>query len=291
MFEKVLKDILFTKMSGSGNDFIIIDNRENLFGDIKLSELVPLICARKTSVGADGLILIQDDPSCDFVWRFFNADGSEVEMCGNGGRCAARFAHMNNIAPPDLSFRTEAGIIRANVNGTRVKLQMPVPEEAALDYSLNLDDMELTVSHINTGVPHVVMVVPDIDDIPVKKLGAGIRFHEKYAPQGTNMNFIRIIDEHNIAVRTYERGVEDETLACGTGSIAAALIASLKKLVKDPVSVHTRSGEILLIHFKPVAGMFSDVYLEGETRVIYNAHLTHEAYDYRLNKQQEDNDV
>jgi len=291
LFKNILKDISFTKMSGSGNDFIIIDNRKDLFGDIEISKWIPLICARKTSVGADGLILIEDDPSCDFAWRFFNADGSEAEMCGNGGRCAARFAYMYNIAPLDLSFRTKAGVIRANVDGTRVKLQMPNPEDAKLDYLLKLDKMELIVSHINTGVPHVVMIAPDIDDIQIRELGSEIRFHEKYAPQGTNVNFISIIDEHNIAVRTYERGVENETLACGTGSIASALIASLKKLVKYPVSVHTRSGEILLIHFESKEGTFVNVYLEGETRVIYNAHLNHEAYSYRLNDQQEDANV
>jgi len=265
-------------MSGSGNDFILIDNRG---GELQVNDLlafVQTLCARQGSVGADGLIIIEKSTRADFRWRFFNADGSEVEMCGNGGRCAARFAFLKNIAPAHLSFETVAGIIDAVVSGETVKLRLTSPRLLELHHDLKTDSGSLPVSSINTGVPHVVHFVDNLKGFDVFGTGRLIRYHEHYQPAGTNANFFRVLDGHTIQVRTYERGVEDETLACGTGSVAAALIAARKGLVSSPVEVLVQSGERLKIYFEETGAGFENVYLEGGAKVVYQGLLWEEAY-------------
>src|SRR3990170_4290337 len=245
-----MSKIPFYKISGSGNDFILIDNRSGLIKE-DAGRFAARVCRRKFSVGADGLILIEPSDKVDFRWRFHNSDGSEAEMCGNGGRCAARFAYILGIAKENLSFETKAGIIKAEVRGKRVKLALPEP----MDLRRNIE-------------------------IPVDVVGIGrkIRYHKEFQPAGTNVDFVQIIDEHNILMRTYERGVEDETLACGTGAAASAIIASLSGKVKPPVAVKTRGGEILNIYFKIDHTGFKDVYLEGDTLVVYNGEIWEEGY-------------
>ncbi|MDY6953043.1 MAG: diaminopimelate epimerase [Thermodesulfobacteriota bacterium] len=270
-------DISFFKMSGSGNDFIIVDNRDRMVGDEGLGPWIASVCRRKHSVGADGLILIERADKADFRWRYFNADGGEVEMCGNGGRCAARFALLKGIAGPRLRFETMAGVIQAEVTGERVKLEMPAPSAPQLDYRLEVEGETLTVSSITVGVPHVVTWVEDLEAAPVVRLGRAIRYHGHYAPAGTNANFVQPLEDGTLAIRTYERGVEDETLACGTGSVASALIAASKGLVTPPVVLHTRGGERLRIHFKGEGSGGSPVFLEGDAKVIYEGRLWKEA--------------
>lgn len=270
--------IEFYKMSGSGNDFILIDNRADELAVPNLIDFVETLCARKGSVGADGLILIEKSDRADFRWRFFNADGSEVEMCGNGGRCAARFAFLKNIAPARMSFETVAGIIDATVSGETVKLRLTDPRNLIATDELKTESGPLAVSSINTGVPHVVHFVDDLEGFDVFGTGRLIRYHEHYQPAGTNANFTRVIDGHTLQVRTYERGVEDETLACGTGSVATALIAACKGLVSSPVEVIVRSGERLKIYFEETEQGYANVYLEGGAKIIYQASLWEEAY-------------
>lgn len=270
--------IEFTKMSGSGNDFILIDNREGRLPAEDVVAFVRRVCERKVSVGADGLILIERSDHVDFKWRFFNADGSEVEMCGNGGRCAARFAFLNGIAGERMSFETVAGIIDAEVKGDVVKLRLTDPHSLVIDDLIPIGEQRLTVHSVNTGVPHVVHFVDDPDSFDVFAIGRAIRNHEHYAPAGTNANFVAVRDGSTLRVRTYERGVEDETLACGTGSVASALIAARKGLVTAPVDVRVQSGETLRIHFERTAGGFEKVYLEGPVRVIYQGRLCEEAW-------------
>jgi diaminopimelate epimerase len=270
--------IEFFKMSGSGNDFIVIDNRDGSLAVGDLPGFAGILCARKGSVGADGLIVIENSPRVDFRWRFFNADGSEAEMCGNGGRCAARFAFIKGIAPEKMSFETLAGVIDAAVKGDVVKLRLTDPCELMLDYELETDKGPLTVSSVNTGVPHVVCFVDDLERFDVFDVGRNIRYHEHYRPAGTNADFAAVVNEHSIKVRTYERGVEDETLACGTGSVASVLIASRKGLVSPPVDVLVRSGEILRIYFDPTEAGFDNVYLEGVAEVVYQGHLWEEFF-------------
>lgn len=269
--------IEFTKMSGSGNDFILIDN---IGGALKIDDLPAFarrVCKRKVSVGADGLILIEKSDRADFRWQFFNADGSRADMCGNGGRCAARFAFVREITGPRMSFETGAGIVDAEVKGTVVKLRLTDPTAARLDYSVPLRGREFDLSSINTGVPHAVAFTDDIEKCDVKGIGKEIRFHSHFQPAGTNVNFVQMLDRHAVAVRTYERGVEDETLACGTGAVASALISHLKGLTESPVSVRVRSGEALRIHFESDRGAVGKVYLEGGATVVYEGRLWPEA--------------
>ncbi len=272
-------DIVFYKMSGSGNDFILVDNRARVAPEENLGPWIASLCRRKHSVGADGFILIEDSERADFKWRFFNSDGGEAEMCGNGGRCVARLAYLTGIAGPRLSFETKVGVIRAEVMGGRVKLEMPQPTAVQHDYSLKVGGEPLTVSSVAVGVPHVVVWVDDIEDAPVTRLGPAIRYHDHYAPAGTNVNFVQSLDNGTFAIRTYERGVEDETLACGTGSVASALVAAAKGKAGSPAVLHTRGGEFLTIHFVRDENGFRDVFLEGDARVIYEGKLWPEAAD------------
>ena len=274
-----MKNIPFCKMSGCGNDFIIIDNRSGAWDGMKNPGFVKAVCREKLSVGADGLIFIEKSGSSDFKWRFFNADGSEAEMCGNGARCAARFAFLNGIAGASLSFETIAGTIHAEVNGASVKTQLSRPGNLQLNQELAVDGAAFTMHSINTGVPHAVIFVEDLDGVPIKELGAKIRFHEHFQPAGTNVNFISIGPDGSIGIRTYERGVEDETLACGTGSVAAALVCIAMGRAASPVLVKTRGGEQLKVYAEPAAPPFAQAYLEGGASLIYTGEMSPEAYD------------
>jgi len=269
----------FAKMSGTGNDFIIIDNRRALVRKDEMAGLAVSACRRNISVGADGLILIKDDSEYDFAWDFFNSDGSVGEMCGNGSRCAARFTLMKGITGRSTTFRTLAGPISAEVNGSSVRVQMTRPfgleGETALDLT---GGNSLSAGFVNTGVPHAVVVVKkgELDGIPVAELGSEIRNHPRFAPAGTNANFVEVLDAETIRLRTYERGVEGETLACGTGAVASAIICAERGLVAPPVTVITRSSEKLEITFDPSDPMGSEVYMEGTALLVYEGQLTNE---------------
>ena len=279
--EYPMTPIHFYKMSGCGNDFIIIDNRSHVIEENDLSAFIVGVCRRKMSVGADGIILIENSDTVDFKWRFYNSDGSLAEMCGNGARCVARFAYLNGITGPTMAFETLAGVVSASVSETGlVKIKMTDPLNLKLDYPIDLRSGNFLISSVNTGVPHVVMVVDNLDETPVKEMGKEIRFHSDFAPAGTNANFVSVQPDNIVAIRTYERGVEDETLACGTGCVASALIMSHKFGLPSPVTLLTRSGGHLRIYFTRHQGTYSDVYLEGDARVIYRAELCEEAWNY-----------
>ncbi|MFZ0484533.1 MAG: diaminopimelate epimerase [Desulfobacterales bacterium] len=273
-----MKTINFYKMSGSGNDFIIIDNRNNIVDESDLSNFVVNVCRRKMSVGADGVILVENTGNADFKWRFFNSDGSVAEMCGNGARCVARFAYLNNIAGSNMSFETLAGLVKAEVIEERVKVKMTDPFDLETDVAIELKNGLTSIYSINTGVPHVVMVKNSIDDIDIVKTGREIRYHDRFSPAGTNVNFVCHVKDNTIAIRTYERGVEDETLACGTGAAASAIVMAQKMKLDSPLSVLTRSGEYLNIFFKEKEGQYYDIYLEGDARIIYKAQLWEDAW-------------
>ncbi len=266
------------KMSGSGNDFILIDHRKPVLGEEEMKAFARKVCQRRVSVGADGLILIERSERADFKWRFFNADGSEPEMCGNGGRCAARFAWLKGISGSTLTFETMAGILSAQVDGKRVKLQMTKPHSLKLDETVSIEGKKQTLSSINTGVPHAVLFSDDLEGVDVIRVGKAIRYHSHFAPAGTNANFVRVEHPSRLSVRTYERGVEDETLACGTGAVASALVAAFKGFVKSPVSIKTSGGEILSVHFEIEAGEVKRVFFEGDVHIIYEAEMWEEAY-------------
>jgi diaminopimelate epimerase len=275
----VKKGIPFSKLNGSGNDFLLVDNRNGIMEGIDLPRFAGKVCDRSRSVGADGIIFLERSRRADFRWNFFNADGSVAEMCGNGGRCAARYASERGIAGRSMAFETLAGRIRAEVEGRRVKLQMTPPGGLAVDQTLTLRGKRLRYSFLDTGVPHVVLFVPGIERIDLVGVGRGIRMHRAFAPRGTNVNFAQVRNGV-VWARTYERGVEGETLACGTGAVACGILSAVHGLARPPVTVRTRGGEELLIHFGLGERDFGEVYLEGDTSWSCDGVLTEEAYRY-----------
>jgi diaminopimelate epimerase len=272
--------IPFSKMTGCGNDFIIIDNRRKILDADKLGDFVRKLCAHKLSAGADGVVLVEPSDKANFQWRFFNSDGSVAEMCGNAARCVARFVVLKGIAPPKMTFETLAGIIEAEVKGRQVKVLMVPPAGLQLHIDVPIDGQSRQMHFINTGVPHAIEFVDQAASVSVKELGKKIRFHPRFQPAGTNANFVQVVDRKHIKVRTYERGVEDETLACGTGAVASALVAAKKGFVDSPVEVQTSGGEILKIYFQAEGDGFDRVFLEGDARVVYEGELWEEAYEY-----------
>lgn len=268
----------FTKMNGAGNDFVIIDHRRKMIPVLEQSGFARKICRRKFSVGADGLILLEEAVNADFQWQFYNADGSVAEMCGNGARCAARFAFEHQIADKKMRFQTVAGIIEAEilVEGKGVSIKMTPPSDCQFGRMLVIDCQEMTVASVNTGVPHAVIFV-DEKDIPVKEWGKAVRNHSMFGSAGTNANFIRLVEPNLLHVRTYERGVEDETMACGTGAVASAIIAAMMGKVVSPVEVLTSGGDRLRVVFDLLAGTVQNVFLQGPARRIYEGYLNAES--------------
>ncbi|MBI3735768.1 diaminopimelate epimerase [Candidatus Sumerlaeota bacterium] len=267
----------FTKMSGAGNDFIVLDNRDGKVPEEGRRGLIEAWAARRVGIGADGVLLVEnpEGPNADFRMRYYNADGGEAESCGNGARCIARFAHLIGAAEKKMSFETKAGIYRAEVVGEEIRLTMSDPHTLRRDVAVDLPGIPGgKVDYINTGVPHAVIFTDDLKSVPVDELGRKIRFHAAFAPAGTNVNWAQVVGPDKIAVRTYERGVEGETLACGTGSVAVALIAYLKGLAKSPTAIVTSGGPVLKIYFDPKDGGFTNVRLEGEARVVYEGVVT-----------------
>jgi diaminopimelate epimerase len=275
-----MTSIPFFKMSGAGNDFILVDNRSSCVPEKNIAQFVAKVCRRKLSVGADGLILLEASPTADFKWRFYNSDGSIAEMCGNGARCAARFAFLSGMAGKQMCFETVAGMIHAQILDDGVKVKMTDPHSLVLDIELDVMGQTIRCASVNTGVPHVVIEVDNIDAVDVVSMGRAIRHHDRFAPAGTNVNFVAAGAKAAWVARTYERGVEDETLACGTGMAAVALILAARSAADSPVLVETRSGEVLKIHFCGQAEAFSDLFLEGDARIVYRGKLNPEAWRY-----------
>ena len=241
--------IPFWKMHGAGNDFVLVDDRALTFPAADRAWLAAL-GARRTGVGCEGIILIQPADDAHFTMRFFNPDGSEVDMCGNGARCIARLAHELGVAPDHMRFHTGAGLIEARMVGERVQLAMTMPTDWRLDRLLDLVGVKRSYGFVNSGVPHVVMPSENLDAEDVARNGAAIRYHQDFAPKGTNANFIQVTGPSALRIRTYERGVEAETLACGTGMVAAALVAGRMGWVKPPVEVTCASGDVIIINYE-----------------------------------------
>ncbi len=268
-----MSQINFTKMQGAGNDFILIDNRKKLVTDNDKPGFARTHCPRAVAVGADGVIFLEDDPEYDFQWSFWNADGSEAEMCGNGARCMTVFAHRIGAAAEKMSFRTIAGIINGTIvpGGARVNMtDAGIPESVP---GLDVDGRKMEVFFINTGVPHAVIPVNDIEAVNIKRQGSAIRYHERFAPAGTNVNFMCRDNDNQVVMRTYERGVEDETLACGTGAVACAIVATSCYSMRSPIRVRTRSNSILTIDFEQNNDRIVNILLEGPAKCVYEGRL------------------
>jgi diaminopimelate epimerase len=263
----------FTKMNGAGNDFVLIDDRAR---KIRLNrEQVIKLCHRQRGVGADGLFLLIPCASgkADWAWEFYNSDGSVADMCGNGARCFARFIQKVTNADGKTSFETGAGVITAAFEGDRVTVNLTRPRDLALSQKVPVGGNAMLIHSLNTGVPHAVLFVPDADKAMVQQLGVEIRYHPHFAPKGTNVNFAQVVGPNHIRVRTYERGVEGETLACGTGVTASALIASRVHGFKSPVNVTVQGGDLLEVSFKEEGGEFSDVQLTGPAEFVYEGRI------------------
>jgi diaminopimelate epimerase len=237
------------------------------------------------SVGGDGLILIERSRKADFRWRLFNADGSEAEFSGNGARCAARFAYLKKIAPKRMTFETLAGLIEADMvtaapggKPEAVKVRFPDPKGLRLNLNVAVNGATRQAHFLDTGVPHCVYLVDDPDKVDIVGIGRPTRYHDLFKPAGTNVNFIKVLGPHRIRIRTYERGVEDETLACGTGSIASALLASLVAKVESPVTLVPQSGLELTVHFDAQGESFTNVYLQGDARAVYEGRILPDAW-------------
>lgn len=262
----------FWKMHGAGNDFILVDDREQTFPAAD-REWVKMIAGRKTGVGCEGIILIQNSSVANFRMRFFNPDGSEVDMCGNGARCVARLAYEIGVAPAAMEIETGAGILKAAMANEQVLLYMTTPHDWRLQRRIAVSTGALDYSFVNSGVPHVVITVNDLDGVDVRRLGSEIRYHNDFAPAGTNVNFIRVTGLQTLRIRTYERGVEDETMACGTGIVAAALVAGKLGAVKPPVSVTCASGDILDVNYTVTPDSAEQVTLLGPAVHVFQGTL------------------
>lgn len=270
-----MRDIAFTKMVASGNDFIVIDNGFKVTKLQGHKNLAKKLCDRKYGVGADGVLLLERSKKADVRMRIINADGSEAEMCGNGARCAVLYAHDRLPVKNKnrIQLETLAGIIGSEVDKYLVKVKLTDPHHIKLDIPLSVNGRSLKVNFINTGVPHVVVFAQGLNSIGVVDMGRTIRHHAHFAPKGTNVNFIEVIGKKTISVRTYERGVEDETLACGTGSTAAALIFAIKAGLDKKVTVCTKSEDILNIYFDRQGDRFNDVWLEGKVDFVFEGKI------------------
>lgn len=276
-------NLSFWKMSGAGNDFVCLDNRS---GKLRLTRRqIARLCDRRFGIGADGLLVAEKDvpkakaPAADFRMRYYNADGGEAEMCGNGARCFARYVQrIARWKRAAMSFRSKAGIIGAEFVGEQVCVTLTPPTDHASPRKLRTKAGGSPEVHfINTGVPHAVAFLPDLEKVPVRELGAELRYHKAFAPKGTNVNFVQILSKGRIRVRTYERGVEDETLACGTGVTACAIITSLTQGWNPPIRVRVQSGEWLVVHFNHQepgsASRIGDVTLLGPATFTYKGEI------------------
>jgi len=299
--KKTPKKIPFMKFSGAGNDFIVVDNRTRVMDPGKVPAFVASVCTRHLSVGADGLIFIEKSPKAHFRWRYYNNDGREADFCGNGARCVARFAYLKRVAPKKMRFEGAAGVVEAMVDGERVTVRVPDPTGLRLNIRLDIPPhrrrktdlaappspghqmgMALEGHAITTGVPHFVYFVHDTSTAEVIGLGRQIRRHAAFKPAGTNVDFVEVVDQHTIRIRTYERGVENETLACGSGAIAAALIAAVVHKVESPVSVVPLSRSPLAVSFRMDGPRFTDITLAGEARAVYEGSMDSNAWEYKL---------
>jgi len=265
--------IPFYKMHGSGNDFVLIDNRDLKLPVSSMSAWARAICAPHFGVAADGLIFLDPPPkgsNLDFVWHFYNADGSRPEMCGNGSRCAARLAFELGLAERNQVFGTDAGPVKALVlpDSDQVKVRLSEPKDMRLDIKFSENELPARVHFVNVGVPHAVVLSRDVSAVDVKNQGRALRNHEHFAPQGVNVNFVQVRGQDRISLRTYERGVEDETYACGTGAAAASIVTNALGLTGREIETVTSGGEILQIFIEN-----GTVFLQGKAVLVYSGEM------------------
>lgn len=260
--------IPFSKYSGSGNDFILIDNRDKVIRHFPES-FIPRLCHRHSGIGADGVILLEKSEIHDYRMRIFNSDGSEAEMCGNGVRCLAKFLTDLGAKNKKFDIETMCTSVTAEIVEEYIKVKMPTPHSFDCHRALDIDGSKLTVHSVDTGVPHAVLFVDNLSDRNLMQIAPIIRFHKDFYPKGTNVNFVSIDSDNSLHIRTFERGVEKETLACGTGAVACAIISSKIKKFSSPIRVQFRSRQIVEIIFEKRDHEIAEVYLIGPAVKIF----------------------
>ena len=268
--EVVSRAVRFWKLEGAGNDFLGLDGRAGGF-KLKRQQIADL-CDRRRGVGADGVLVVEKPKvrGADFRMRYYNSDGGEAEMCGNGARCFALLARaVSGRKGNVLRIQTQAGLVTLRTSGQEVQVSMTEPTKLRLGRKLVVAGRKLAVDFLNTGVPHAVLFVRSVRSIDVAKQGRAIRYHSAFAPSGTNVNFVEIGRGNRIHVRTYERGVEGETLACGTGVAASSILSNLRRGLRSPILVTTRGGDHLRVGFSMVNGQARKVTLQGPARIVY----------------------
>jgi diaminopimelate epimerase len=278
-----VKKILFTKMSGAGNDFIVIDKSINKSISLKPNQ-ISKVCNRRYGIGADGLILISDSKENDFLMEYFNADGSTGSLCGNGARCAIQFAgNSKRLKNGKARFKSNNELFNGEIVGyNKVRFELKSPTKIKLNFRIKAASQLIKSHYADTGSPHVVIEIDDvlalpkdlnskyrnIENFPVFEIGREIRYHKDFAPSGTNVNFIQI-KNNEILIRTYERGVENETYACGTGSVASAIIASTNRNINPPIRMKTWGGDELIVNFQQIGDRFDNVSLTGPAKTVF----------------------
>ncbi|PWU10326.1 MAG: diaminopimelate epimerase [Verrucomicrobia bacterium] len=265
-------NLSFTKMNGAGNDFILMDNRE---GRIQLTtDQIARLCDRHRGIGADGLLLVEPATGkAEFRMRYYNSDGREAEMCGNGTRCFLRYAlRISASQQKTLSFETPAGVIRGTLLDNSVEIQMSTPRDHRPLTVLQLENGAEEVHFINTGVPHAVIFVEDVGKIDISRRGAELRHHAAFLPAGANANFIQVLAPNHLRIRTYERGVENETLACGTGVVASALLHHLRTGAPSPICVVVQSGDKIEVSFENSPN-FQNVRMRGPAEFVFDGEI------------------
>ena len=271
----------FVKATGAGNDFVILDGRNESLPPDK-AKLAASLCDRHFGIGADGLLIVEKSTRADFSMLYFNADGSHGGMCGNGGRCIAMYAYLRGFAPRLMKFEALDHIYPAEILDGRVKLRMKRPSGLRNNLEVSVGGKTYVCDFVDTGAPHVVLLQDHIDQADIKGVGRSIREHERFAPAGTNVNFMSITPPDAISIRTYERGVEDETLACGTGSVASAVVAATTLNIQSPVKVRVRSGELLYVHLRIDGGTITEVYLEGNAAMLFSGRALYDDISGKL---------
>ncbi|EQC30434.1 diaminopimelate epimerase [Saprolegnia diclina VS20] len=265
----------FTKMQGAGNDFVLVDNRTR---GLSLTPAQAIhICDRFRGVGAAGILLWEKSRTgvADWAWTFLQSDGDTADMCGNGARCFGRFVHDNVGNRDPFTFETGAGVVSvAAAPDNTIAIALPAPKDARFHEIIALQQSPTTSVHFaNTGVPHAILFVPDVRAVDVQAVGREVRHHAHYAPRGTNVNFVQVLGHNRLAIRSYERGVEVETLACGTGVAAAVLVTARTHHFTSPVRVNVESGDCLEIRFEDDGATFSNVYLIGPAEQTFTGEI------------------
>ncbi len=262
----------FFKVSGAGNHFVLLDVRAKKTG-LRRGPLVRALCAHGHSVGADGVLFLETSEVADFKLVYFNSDGREAPMCGNGTRCAAKFAFERGIVGTEMRIQTGSGLIKASVDAGGVELDMGKPAGLKKDFGLKTSFGQVKGYYVNTGVPHFVTVAKNLAGLDVEAMGREIRHHRTFGPAGANANFVRVLSKDSVQLRTYERGVEGETLACGTGAVAAAVSLAVGGLVKPPVKVFTQGGDVLSVRFSVKGNPLSNALLRGPAQLVYEGDI------------------